>query len=116
MPKPAQTPLTLKILGVAIAFIQVFDTLIHAATNQLEPLRVSSNVIILVWLVVAATGKLSAKCLPTAAIGVYVVLNVIFVALEGVTNDGQLRVMLLLLVAVTVSLSTLLAYWLGRHK
>ena len=39
---------TSKSLGVAITIVQLFDIAIHAATNQLEPLRVVSNLIILV--------------------------------------------------------------------
>jgi hypothetical protein len=36
-----------RILEIGIALIQLFDILIHAATDQLEVLRVSSNVIML---------------------------------------------------------------------
>lgn len=108
----------LKILGVVIAAIQVVDIVIHAATNQLEPTRVSSNGIILVWLAVVAWGKLNARprLFTLLVISVYFVLNVVFLFQEGVTNNGQLRVALLLLVALTVTLSTLFAYLLGRHE
>lgn len=117
MPKLAQTPLTLKILGVAIAFIQVFDILIHAATNQLEFLRVTSNVIILIWLAVVASGRVGAKSLPIAplAIGAYFSFNLIFLALEGLTNEGEVRGMLFLLVGLTVTLSTWMLYLLGQR-
>lgn len=42
----------MKVLGIGIALVQIFDVIIHAASDQLEPLRVSSNVIILVWLAI----------------------------------------------------------------
>jgi hypothetical protein len=104
-----------RVLGIGIAIIQLLDILIHAATNQLEILRVSSNIIILVWLAVITMGKIKANSLPMAvcAIGVYLILNVIFLAIEGVTNveqGGGLRVALFVLVFLTVTLSSLFTY------
>ncbi len=40
------TNAALKITGIVIALVQLVDILLHAATNQLEPLRVSSNLVI----------------------------------------------------------------------
>ena len=42
----------LKTFGIGIALIQLFDIFIHAATNQLEIIRVISNLVILLWLAV----------------------------------------------------------------
>jgi hypothetical protein len=55
-----------KLIGTLIAVIQIVDIVIHAATNQLEILRVSSNVIILLWLAGAAAGKFNSKSLAAA--------------------------------------------------
>jgi hypothetical protein len=109
----------LKGLGIGIVVTQLFDIAIHAVTNQLELLRVFSNIIILVWSLVVIFGKLDKKILPVSggSIGAYLVLNLVFLALEGVTNPnqgGELRVMLFLLVFLTVGLSTLLTI-LRRH-
>jgi hypothetical protein len=52
MSKQNNTNTLLKVLGIGIALVQIFDVIIHAASDQLEPLRVSSNVIILVWLAI----------------------------------------------------------------
>lgn len=111
----------LKLIGTVIAVIQLFDIVIHAATNQLEPLRITSNVIILVWLVVILSGRMNEKIVQAAigSIGAYFVLNIFFLALEGVTNPnqgGELRIMLFLLVFLTVTLSTLLTYRIGIDK
>ncbi len=104
-----------KALGAGIILIQLFDLLIHAATNQLEILRVSSNIILLLWLAVTALGRYNTKFLSLAvgSIGGYLALNFIFLALEGVTNveqGGELRGMLFLLMSLTVAASFLLIH------
>jgi hypothetical protein len=43
-----KSPVLSKGLGIAIILIQLFDIVLHAATDQLDPLRVVSNLIILV--------------------------------------------------------------------
>src|SRR5215204_4658291 len=115
MSKSTNTASTLKALGIGIAVIQLLDIITHAATNQLEILRVSSNVIILLWLSIVASGRFNAKFLLTAisSIGLYLILNLIFLAREGVINveqGGGLRVALFLLVFLTITLSTALTY------
>jgi len=97
-------------LTLAIALVQIFDIVIHAATDQLEPLRVASNMIILIWLAVSLSGQFNTKSMLAAggALGGYVILNGLFLALEGVTNpgqDGELRVMLFVLIGLTGALS-----------
>jgi len=96
-------------LILAIIIIQLFDIIIHAATDQLEPLRVGSNLIILVWVFVLLSGKLSEKIksITLGSIGTYLGLNLIFLALEGLTNPntGAPRSMLFLLVILTTVLS-----------
>lgn len=43
MPQKTATPISFSRLSIAIASVQVVDILIHAATDQIEPLRVLSN-------------------------------------------------------------------------
>lgn len=109
------TSIFLKVLGIGIALIQLVDIIIHTATNQLEPIRVLSNVIVLLWLAIVALGRFNAKFLSIAvsSIGLYLILNIIFLTREGLTNikQGQeLRIALLLLASLTTGLSTLLTY------
>ena len=104
-----------KILGAGIAAIQLVDIVIHAATNQLEIMRVFSNLIILAWLTVFMLNWFKNKWLQISilSIGLYIVLNFIFLAREGLTNPeqgGSLRTMLFLLVIFTVTLSVWLSY------
>jgi hypothetical protein len=115
-------PTLARVLEIAIAIVQVFDIVIHAATNQLEPLRVTSNIIIFLWLAVVVSGRISPKFLQAASvssISAYLGLNLIFLALEGMTNveqGGELRTMLFVLMFLTIALSILLAYTLDKQK
>ncbi len=120
MPKRTTTAILPVVLGIGIALTQFFDIIIHATTDQLEPLRVSSNIVVLLWLAIVAYGKLGTKLPPIAigSIGAYLVLNVVFLLLEGFTNPeqgGALRSLLFLLVLLTLALSSLLAIF-RRNK
>lgn len=89
-----------------LALIQIADIVIHAATGQLEPLRVTANVIVLALLAARSFGKPS-QAWTLAAGAAYLVLNLLFVAQHGITNaaqGGQLRVTLVVLVLATVVL------------
>ncbi len=110
----------LKILGLGIALIQLFDIFIHAVTDQLEILRVTSNIIVLVWLAIAAAGKFNEKFLQIAmrSVSAYLILNITFLALEGIRNmeqGGELRVTLFLLIFLTTALSIFLIYIKDRQ-
>ncbi len=116
MSKNTSTTSLSKALGIGIAILQVLDIVVHAATDQLEILRVSSNGIILLWLAVVMFGKFNSKVPALGSVGAYLLLNIIFLAREGVTNPGQgggLRVALFLFVIVTTVLSMVLAF---THK
>lgn len=102
-------------IAIGIAIVQLLDIILHAATDQLEPVRVTSNLVILVWLGILAVGNINIRFLPAAlaAIGTYLVLNMIFLAREGIYNleqGGGLRVTLILLMFLTITLSALLIY------
>jgi hypothetical protein len=109
------TDAIVKTFGTGIAVIQLADIIIHAATNQLEIIRVSSNLIILLWLAVVILNRYKMKFLQISigSIGLYVILNYIFLAREGLTNPeqgGSLRITLFLLIFLTVTLSALMSY------
>ena len=102
----------LRLLGVGIILIQLFDIIIHVSTDQVEPIRITSNIVIIVWTIVALAGWLKARFryVSIAAIGTYFVLNIIFLAQNGLTNPeqgGALRTTLFLLVLLTIALSAL---------
>ncbi|MCW1968046.1 MAG: hypothetical protein KIH69_008005 [Anaerolineae bacterium] len=104
------TRTTLKMIGGILILVQLADILLHAATHQLEALRVSANLIILIWLTILAFGKVEAKLLSIAIISItgYLLLNLVFLAQNGLTNaqqGGTLRVTLFILVFSSVTLS-----------
>jgi K+-sensing histidine kinase KdpD len=102
-------------IAIGIAVVQLLDIILHATTDQLEPIRVTSNLVILVWLGVLVVGKINIRFLPAAlaAIGTYLLLNMIFLAGEGIYNleqGGGPRSTLFLLMFLTITLSALLIY------
>jgi hypothetical protein len=102
-------------IAIGIVIVQLLDIILHAATDQLEPIRVTSNIVILIWLSVLVAYKTDHRYVRTvlAAIGIYLVLNMIFLASEGIYNleqGGGLRVTLFLLMLLTITLSTSLIY------
>lgn len=103
-----------KIIGGSIALVQVFDIIIHAITDQLEFLRVTSNIIILIWLVLLFRRQAGedARFTSFGVIGFYLLLNLFFLFQEGFTNPEQgnaPRTMLFILVTLTSILSLILA-------
>jgi hypothetical protein len=102
----------MKQFGVAaVALLQLVDIVIHAATDQIEPIRVVANLIILAWLAyLQVTPVAASRRLGVAAVGAYMALNAYFLAQAGWVNpaSGDPRVALILLVLLTVLLSVAL--------
>ena len=99
-------------LGIAIVLIQLFDIIIHVATNQVEPIRIAASVIISAWIGLVFWNKLgkSFAVISQAAMTIYIILNVIFINTAGVTNPTNDSPRLTLFAIVT--LTTILATWL----
>ena len=110
MLKPANSIQYTQMVGIGL--IQIIDILIHAATDQLEFLRVASNLVILVWLAILFFSWLKqvSQAASAGAIGLYLLLNLIFLFQAGLTNPAQggaPRTLLFILVILTILLSTL---------
>lgn len=108
----------LTVLGIAVTLIQLADIAIHVATDQAEPIRIASNVFILLGLALGVFRKVNRTVTAVGSICIYLAMNVWFVAQYGLTNPqqgGQPRTALILLVLLTVVLSLLLT-WLARKR
>ena len=97
-------------LPAMIALVQVVDIVIHVTSNMIEPIRIASNVFIFIWLGIVWSSRLSDNSWRMASgfVGVYLLLNGVFLATEGFTNPdngGQFRTMLFVLVGLTIALS-----------
>lgn len=98
------------ILITVIALVQVLDILVHVTTDMIEPIRMASNVFIFAWLGTVLSGRLNhlAWRIAVGFVGVYVVLNAVFLAEEGFTNpdnNDEFRTVLFVLVGLTLALS-----------
>ena len=99
-------------LKLSILVIQLFDILIHIAVDRIEPLRIASNVVILLWVILLIKSDVEVKRrISYVAISIYGVLNVWFIISDRVFTyfTGQeLGVMFALIVStLTLSLITL---------
>ena len=72
---------------------QALDSVLHAATDQLEPLRVASNLILGLAAVIGARPGRLARPLILVASGAYLALNILFLFQYGLVNPntGGLR-------------------------
>lgn len=113
-----QVPIYIR--SAMIALVQVFDIVIHVASDMVEPIRILSNVFIFVWLAIVVSGRMSHIPWRVASsfVGVYVFMNAMFVVIEGFINpvNGQFRTTLFVLVGVTVALSVLLTNMIAKRK
>ena len=89
-----------------ITFIQIVDATVHILTNQAEPIRIISNFLIVVWLYVIVSKN--NRYLNIGIISLYIILNSIFLLMNGFTNDGSPRVFLYVAVSLTSILSFIL--------
>ena len=86
-----------------ITFIQIVDTTVHILTNQAELLRIISNFLIVVWLYVLVSKK--NKNINIGVVSTYIIFNLIFLIMNGFTNNGDPRLFLYIAVSLTSILS-----------
>ena len=97
---------------VLLIVLQGLDILLHVATDQVEPIRIASNVIIGSGAVLALPGPLSrATSLILVSGGIHLVLNLVFLAQYGLVNPTSGGVRLPLFGFVIASLALLAWFW-----
>ena len=100
----------MKITTLVLAALTVFDIVIHVATDQVEPLRISGNVIVLLSaLVILAIPAVRRAWVAASAGVVNLVLNVIHVTQNGIGTLG------VILIATTTVLCVVIAVQIARR-
>jgi|TARA_B110000444_G_C18456568_1_gene418222 hypothetical protein len=94
-----------------LALIQIIDIAAHVATNQIEILRIISNLIIISWATIFLNQ--SKKQTDFLIIASFILLNLFFIFLNGLTNDGSPRIFFVGSVLTTLVLS---AYLVLKRK
>ncbi|MDA9228839.1 hypothetical protein N9P10_02030 [Rhodobacteraceae bacterium] len=89
-----------------LALIQIIDIAAHVATNQIEILRIISNLIIISWATIFLNQ--SKKQTDFLIIASFILLNLFFIFLNGLTNDGSPRIFFVGSVLTTLVLSAYL--------
>ncbi len=107
-------------LPAVIALVQVADILIHVGSDMIEPIRIASNLSILVWLGIVVSGRMNHRPwrLASGFVGVYLLLNALFLATKGLINpaNDQFRTVLCVLVGATVALSVWLTNTVANRE
>lgn len=104
-------------MRLLIALVQVFDIIIHVTLNQIEPIRLAANGVLLLALLATTLLPSSKGSWILGLSGVaYLILNTIFVLQNGLTNaiSGEPRVMLIAIVFATALSGLLYGRSLGR--
>jgi hypothetical protein len=100
-----------RILIVVAALVNVGDIVLHVAIDQVEPLRIAGNIVV----IAAALGMLASPALrtpiaPIVAGVVSLVLNLVFIVTSGIGGLGAV------LIALTTILLALLAGSLRKPR
>ncbi|MGB0726108.1 MAG: hypothetical protein ACPGQO_04905 [Candidatus Poseidoniaceae archaeon] len=87
-----------------VLFIQAVDVFIHVASGQVETLRISASIMLVIgaWMILASPG--GAKGVGIANGFAFLVLNGVFLSVSGVSNPetGSLRMPLLVFVGASL--------------
>ncbi len=89
---------------VGVLFIQVLDVFIHVTSGQVECLRISASVMLVIgaWMILASPG--GAKGVGIANGFAFVLLNGVFLSVSGVSNPetGGFRIPLFVLMSASL--------------
>ncbi len=83
-----------KTLIAGLFLVNIFDTVLHIAINQPEPLRITSNLIMIAAsLLILLKIKLDKRYVVLSALVLYLALNLIFIMNNGIGNLGVILIM-----------------------
>lgn len=103
----------MRVITALVLLVQLLDIAVHVFSNQVEPSRVTANMILAGGAVFAArlAGNRSQLILILSILA-YAVLNLVFLVQNGMVNaaTGSARIPLFSFVMVSLMLSSLLVY------
>ncbi|CAN5529630.1 hypothetical protein BH10ACT7_BH10ACT7_04850 [soil metagenome] len=103
-------PTLARVVVIAIAVLNVVDIIVHVLVDDVEPLRVTGNVVAIAAALALLLWPRARRALtPLIAAAVNLGLNIVFIALQGI---GPLGV---ILIAVTTVLLVVVAVALRRR-
>ena len=93
-----------RVLTVVVTLLNMGDIVLHVAIDQVEPLRVAGNIVV----IVTALGMLAVRALyrpftPIAAAVVTLALNLVFIAIFGIGGLGAVLIALTTVLLVTIA-------------
>ena len=94
------------IMIVLIISLQIIDITVHILSNQIEPLRVLANALIIIWFI--QIYKYKSKNMGYLVTTIYLGLNTLFLILNGLSNSGEPRLFFWISISLTALISTLI--------
>ena len=86
--------------------LQIIDIIVHVLSNQIEPLRVMANALIVIWFI--KSYKYKSKNMGYLVTTIYLGLNILFLVLNGLSNTGEPRIFFWISISLTALISTLI--------
>lgn len=94
-----------RVLIIAVGTLNVADIVLHVAVNDVEPLRVTGNlVVIAASIALLMWARVRHALTPIIAAAVSLSLNLVFIALDGIGPLGVLLVVATTLLLVVIAL------------
>jgi collagenase-like PrtC family protease len=93
-----------RVLTIAVALVNVGDIALHVAIDQVEPLRVAGNIVVIVAAIgLLAVAALRRPAVPIAASVVNVILNLVFIVMFGIGGLGAVLIALTTILLATIA-------------
>jgi len=86
--------------------LQIIDITVHVLSDQIEPLRILANALVIIWFI--QIYKYKSKNLSYLVTTIYLGLNTLFLVLNGLSNNGEPRIFFWISISLTVLISILI--------
>ena len=93
-----------RVLTIVVALVNLGDIALHVAIDQVEPLRVAGNIVVIVAaLGVLAVAALRRPVIPVGAAVVNLGLNLVFIVIFGIGGLGAVLIALTTILLATIA-------------